>query len=107
MAGKVVSFSTPEEKHTSDVTCLLFYADHVFSGGADGKIKVILIYIYSCEDFEYDYIYFFGRYGTSRLSSSKKSMPMNRIFTHWPLMRKPTVCIRAAATAPFDIFSLP
>lgn len=45
MAGKVVAFSAPEEKHTSDATCLLFYADHVFSGGADGKIKV---YFASC-----------------------------------------------------------
>lgn len=40
MTGKVIAFSSPDDQHTSDATCLLYYADHVFSGGADGKIKV-------------------------------------------------------------------
>lgn len=40
MAGKVEKCSAVTDKHTSDATCILFYNDHVFSGGADGKIKV-------------------------------------------------------------------
>lgn len=44
MAGKIEKNSAESDKHTSDATCLLFHADHVFSGGADGKIKVLKEY---------------------------------------------------------------
>lgn len=40
MAGKIEKSSEESDKHTSDATCILFHANHVFSGGADGKIKV-------------------------------------------------------------------
>lgn len=43
MVGKVDKTSSPDDKHTSDATCILFYADHIFSGGAEGKIKVYLL----------------------------------------------------------------
>lgn len=40
MAGKIEISCSIEHKHTSDATCLVYYDDHLFSGGADGKIKV-------------------------------------------------------------------
>lgn len=40
MIGKVTKFSSDEEKHTGDATCLLFLNGYLYSGGADGKIKV-------------------------------------------------------------------
>lgn len=40
MIGKVTKFSSDDEKHTGDATCLLFLNGYLYSGGADGKIKV-------------------------------------------------------------------
>ncbi len=42
MIGKVTKFSSDEVKHTGDATCLLYLNGHLYSGGADGKIKVCL-----------------------------------------------------------------
>lgn len=40
MIGKVTKFSSDEVKHTGDATCLLYLNGYLYSGGADGKIKV-------------------------------------------------------------------
>lgn len=40
MVGKVLHKSEAEHQHTGDVTTLLFHNNHVYSGGADGTIKV-------------------------------------------------------------------
>ncbi|KAG4067784.1 hypothetical protein HA402_010470 [Bradysia odoriphaga] len=40
MIGKVTKFSADEVKHTGDATCLLYLNGYLYSGGADGKIKV-------------------------------------------------------------------
>lgn len=40
MAGIIEKCCDSSEKHSSDTTCVLFHLDHVFSSGADGKIKV-------------------------------------------------------------------
>lgn len=104
MTGKVVAFSSTEVKHTSDATCLLFYADHVFSGGADGKIKVSFLDIIYLKF----YIYFEipCRYGTHPLSLSKRSMHMNRTSTLWPLMTFRAVCTQAVVMDRFDTLNL-
>lgn len=39
MVAKIVNV-TESGKHTGDVSCLFASAEHVFSGGADGLIKV-------------------------------------------------------------------
>lgn len=54
MAGKIEKSSTESDKHTSDATCILFYAHHVFSGGADGKIKVFKEYFKSYIPYQSD-----------------------------------------------------
>ena len=33
------------EKHSSDITCLLYYHDKLYSGANDGKIKVRTIFV--------------------------------------------------------------
>lgn len=38
--GKILNQIPNENQHTGDVTALLFHNDHLFSGGADGTIKV-------------------------------------------------------------------
>lgn len=40
MIGKVTKFTSDDQKHTGDATCLLFLNGYLYSGGADGKIKV-------------------------------------------------------------------
>lgn len=38
--GKILNQCPNENQHIGDVTALLFHNDHVFTGGADGTIKV-------------------------------------------------------------------
>lgn len=38
--GKILNQIPDEHQHTGDVTALLFHNEHLFSGGADGTIKV-------------------------------------------------------------------
>lgn len=33
------------EKHEGDVVCIASYGDQIFTGGADGKIKVSICYL--------------------------------------------------------------
>lgn len=40
MVGKVEETSLDSEKHTGEVTSLIFYNEHLFSAGSDGIIKI-------------------------------------------------------------------
>lgn len=40
MVGKIEETVIESEKHNGEVTCLIFYNEHLFSGGSDGIIKL-------------------------------------------------------------------
>ena len=40
MPGKIEKITSGDEKHASDVTKIVYFKDHVYSAGGDGKVKV-------------------------------------------------------------------
>lgn len=40
MSGKIDAESMESDKHNGDATCLVYFNEFLYSGGADGKIKV-------------------------------------------------------------------
>lgn len=42
MTGKIEKSASEDAKHDGDITCVAYQNGYVFTGGADGKIKVIL-----------------------------------------------------------------